>query len=189
MAPMDNRFLRAFANPSSQVFLGRRVFPFCLKFRVRLLAIGSPLVTPGKSILPADLMMAVKVCSEGGSLDFGFWESVRVRELQIRPEKFSSELSRFVAYCHLDAWPKYWEGAKTSDSADGVGIPWPLMIVTNLIANGIDEARAWEMPEAQAIWLSTAFSQRAGAKVNLLTTEEEELMEAVRRGELPTGQG
>ena len=102
MAPMDNRFLRAFANPSSQVFLGRRVFPFCLKFRVRLLAIGSPLVTPGKSILPADLMMAVKACSEGGSLDFGFWESVRVRELQIRPEKFSSELSRFVAYCHLE---------------------------------------------------------------------------------------
>ncbi len=44
-------------------------------------------------------------------------------------------------------------------------------------------------PEAQAIWLSTAFSTRAGAKVNLLTTEEEEMMEAIRRGELPTQQG
>jgi hypothetical protein len=63
------------------------------------------------------------------------------------------------------------------------------MIVTNLIANGVEESRAWEMPEAQAIWLSTAFSVRGGAKVNLLTTEEEDMMEALRRGELPTQQG
>jgi hypothetical protein len=63
------------------------------------------------------------------------------------------------------------------------------MIVTNLVANGIDEARAWEMPEAQAIWLSTAFALRGGAKVNLLTTEEEAFMESVRAGELPNQQG
>ena len=63
------------------------------------------------------------------------------------------------------------------------------MIVTNLVTNGIEEQRAWEMPEAQAIWLSTAFSTRAGAKVNILTTEEEEMMEAIRRGELPNQQG
>jgi hypothetical protein len=62
------------------------------------------------------------------------------------------------------------------------------MILTNLIAEGVDEQRAWEMPEAQAIWLSTAFSTRNGAKVNVLTTEEEEMMEAIRRGELPTQQ-
>jgi hypothetical protein len=63
------------------------------------------------------------------------------------------------------------------------------MIVTNLVANGIEEQRAWEMPETQAIWLSTAFSVRAGAKVNLLTTEEEAFMESVRREELPPQQG
>jgi hypothetical protein len=62
------------------------------------------------------------------------------------------------------------------------------MILTNLIAEGVDEQRAWEMPEAQAIWLSTAFSTRNGAKVNVLTTEEEEMMEAIRRGELPAQQ-
>ncbi len=147
---MDNRFLRAFSDPSSRVFFGKRVFPFCLKFRVRLLAIESPLVTVGRSITPADLMMAVKVCAEEGGLEFGFWEKVRLREMEYRPDKFAGEVARFVEYCHLDAWPKYWNGAKTSDSADGVGCPWPLMIVTNLVANGIEEARAWEMPEAQA---------------------------------------
>jgi hypothetical protein len=186
---VDNRFLRAFSDPSSRVFFGKRVFPFCLKHRVRLLAIGSPLVTAGPTITPADLMMAVKVCAEEGGLGFGFWEQARIRELEYRPEKFAKEVARFVAYCHLDAWPKYWGGSKTSDSADGVGVPWPLMIVTNLIANGVEESRAWEMPEAQAIWLSTAFSVRGGAKVNLLTTEEEDMMEALRRGELPSQQG
>jgi hypothetical protein len=186
---VDNRFLRAFSDPSSRVFFGKRVFPFCLKFRVRLLAIESPLVTSGRSITPADLMMAVKVCAEEGALEFGFWEQARIRELEYRPEKFAGEVARFVEYCHLEAWPKYWNGAKTSDSADGVGCPWPLMIVTNLVANGIDEARAWEMPEAQAIWLSTAFALRGGAKVNLLTTEEEDFMESVRREELPSQQG
>jgi hypothetical protein len=45
------------------------------------------------------------------------------------------------------------------------------------------------MPEAQAIWLSTAFSTRSGAKVELLTTEEEEMMEELRRAELPPQQG
>ena len=185
---MDNRFLRAFSDPSSRVFFGKRVFPFCLKFRVRLLAIESPLVTSGRSITPADLMIAVKVCAEEPNLRVGFWDEVRLRVYHHKPENFAGEVARFVEYCHLEAWPKYWESSKTSDSADGVGCPWPLMIVTNLVANGIDEARAWEMPEAQAIWLSTAFALRGGAKVNLLTTEEEEFMETLRAGELPTQQ-
>ncbi|NCX78601.1 MAG: hypothetical protein EBW96_01645 [Actinobacteria bacterium] len=60
--------------------------------------------------------------------------------MEYRPDKFAGEVARFVEYCHLDAWPKYWEGSKTSDSADGVGCPWPLMIVTNLVANGIERA-------------------------------------------------
>lgn len=187
---MDNRFLRAFRDPSSRVILGKRVFPFCLKHRVRLLSIESPLVTTTEQgITPRDLLIAVKVCAEESDLRVGFLDEVRLRVYEYQPDKFKAEVARFVDHCHLQAWPKYWDGPKSSDTADGVGIPWPLMILTNLVANGIDEQRAWEMPEAQAIWLSTAFSVRAGAKVNLLTTEEEELMEAIRRGELPTQQG
>ena len=48
--------------------------------------------------------------------------------------------------------------------------------MANLIANGIDEKRAWEMPECQAIWMSTAFSGLKGVEVNVMTTEEEEAM-------------
>lgn len=187
---MDNRFLRAFRDPSSRVILGKRVFPFCLKHRVRLLSIESPLVTTTEGgITPRDLLIAVKVCAEEADLRVGFWDEVRLRVYEYQPEKFKDDVALFVDHCHLGAWPKYWDGPKSSDTADGAGIPWPLMIVTNLVANGIEEQRAWEMPEAQAIWLSTAFSVRAGAKVNLLTTEEEELMDAIRRGELPAQQG
>ena len=51
-------------------------------------------------------------------------------------------------------------------------------MVANLISNGIDERRAWEMPECQAVWMSTAFAGLKGVDVNILTTEEEEAMAA-----------
>lgn len=187
---MDRRFITAFSSPASVRILGKRLYPFCLKHRVRLLAIRSPMVTStGQGIGPRDLLTAVKVCAEDGDMEPSIFELARLKALEINPAKMKAAVEAFVAYCHIDAWPKYWDAPKTSGSADGAGVPWPLMILTNLIANGIEEQRAWEMPEAQAIWLSTAFAMRGGAKVNLLTTEEEELMDELRRGELPPQQG
>ena len=55
------------------------------------------------------------------------------------------------------------------------------MVIANLISNGITEDRAWNMPECQAIWLSTAFIKIKGGEVNVLTTEEEEFMEQERQ--------
>lgn len=186
---MDKRFLSAFRDPASKVILGRRLFPFCLKHRVRLLSIDSPLVTMSRPATPADLLVALNICAEASRVDLGFWGEVEAKLLERQPEKYAAAVRAFVDHCHLATWPKYWDGPKTKDSADGVGVPWPLMILTNLIANGIEEQRAWEMPEAQAIWLSTAFAARGGAKVELLTTEEEEMMEELRRAELPPQQG
>jgi hypothetical protein len=36
------------------------------------------------------------------------------------------------------------------------------------------------MPEAKAIWLSTAFNIQAGAKLHLLTTDDEELIDRLK---------
>jgi hypothetical protein len=52
------------------------------------------------------------------------------------------------------------------------------MIVGNLIANGIEEKRAWEMPECQAIWLNTAFAMRKGVDVAIMSPEEEAYIES-----------
>jgi len=55
-------------------------------------------------------------------------------------------------------------------------VPWPLSIVANLIASGIEEKRAWEMPECQAIWLNSALAIRKGADVAIMSPEEEAFM-------------
>jgi hypothetical protein len=54
-------------------------------------------------------------------------------------------------------------------------------VVANLIASGIEEKRAWEMPECQAIWLNSALAIRKGAEVRIMTPEEEAYMEAERQ--------
>jgi hypothetical protein len=51
-----------------------------------------------------------------------------------------------------------------------------LAIVANLIASGIEEKRAWEMPECQAIWLNSVFAMRKGAELKIMTPEEEAFM-------------
>ena len=63
------------------------------------------------------------------------------------------------------------------------------MVVANLISNGITEDRAWNMPECQAIWLSTAFIKIKGGEVNVLTTEEEEFMEEQRKAKAKADEG
>jgi hypothetical protein len=55
--------------------------------------------------------------------------------------------------------------------------------MTNLIKNGITYQDAMQMPESKAIWLSTAFAISAGAKLELLTTEEEELIDHLQQVE------
>jgi hypothetical protein len=47
------------------------------------------------------------------------------------------------------------------------------MVVANLVANNIEEKRAWEMPECQAIWLNAAFAMRKGVDVAIMSPEEE----------------
>jgi hypothetical protein len=96
-------------------------------------------------------------------------------------EYFVKTIRQFTAYAHQSIWPKFWEKTdKEGGSKDG-GIGWPLMVIANLISNGIAEDRAWNMPECQAIWLSTAFIKIKGGEVNVLTTEEEEFMEQERK--------
>ena len=41
---------------------------------------------------------------------------------------------------------------------------------------GVQEERAWEMPECQAIWLNTAILSSKGVDVQVLTSDEEEFM-------------
>ena len=102
--------------------------------------------------------------------------------MERHPDEFKRQLELFSSYILVGHWPKFWEQSKTKGGG-GKGIPWPLAIVANLVANGIPEKRAWEMPECQAIWLNTAFGVRNGADVSVMSPEEEAFMQSEEAAE------
>jgi len=172
---VDRRFLSAYIDPAPFRFLGRTLYPWCLKYRVRLEAFQSPLIDGHRDITPADLILAVKLCAEEPIGKFGIADTWRVIRLERDPKEFQRLLNLFSSYILVKHWPKFWEQTKTKGGG-GKGIPFPLAIVANLVANGIPEQRAWEMPECQAIWLNTAFGVRNGADVSVMSPEEEAFM-------------
>lgn len=176
---MDKRFLNAFIDPAPFRLLGRSLYPWCLKYRLRLMAFESPLITGSREITPADLIFACQVCAEEPLGDIGWRDKLRMLVMARRPDRFETALKAFSGYVLVNDWPKFWEQNKTKSGGDN-GVPWPLAIVVNLIESGIEEKRAWEMPECQAIWLNSAFAIRNGAEVKIMTPEEEAYMESVR---------
>ena len=139
------------------------------------MAFNSPLITGDRGITPADLVFACKVCAEERLGEVGLVDKVRISYLNNHPKKFEAMLNAFAGYILIHDWPKFWEQDKSKSGGDN-GLPWPLAIVANLIASGIPEKRAWEMPECQAIWLNTALALRKGAEVKIMTPEEEAFM-------------
>jgi len=139
------------------------------------MAFESPLVVPGKQVSPADLLFACQVCAEEPLGEIGIIDRLRLSRLNDNPAKFEL-LEAFAGYILVDNWPKFWEQSAKKGSPGNKGIPWPLAIVANLIACGIDEKRAWEMPECQAIWLNSALAIRKGADVAIMSPEEEAFM-------------
>jgi hypothetical protein len=146
---------------------------------VRLLAFNSPLITGDRGIAPADLIFACKVCAEEPLGGIGWLDQLRILNLNRNPAKFEALLKSFSGYALIHDWPKFWDQEGKKSGGDN-GVPWPLAIVANLIASGIPEQRAWEMPECQAIWLNSVFAMRKGAELKIMTPEEEAFMESER---------
>ena len=145
------------------------------------MAINSPLISTHRDIEPLDLIIAVQLCSESTLGKMSWKDHLYLAKLKRNKQFFQDSIRAFSAYSYIAHHPKFWEKTdKTSGSSDS-GIGWPLMVVANLIANGISEERAWDMPECQAIWLSTAFIKLKGGDIHVLTTEEEEYMENERQ--------
>lgn len=173
---MDRRFLNAHIDPAPFKFLGRTLYPWCIKYRVRLLAFDSPLVTGSRGVTPADLIFACQVCAEEPLGGIGLVDKYRISKLNHNPYEFEKMLNAFGGYILVHNWPKFWEqdNKKTGGSSS---MPWAMSLIANLVANGIEEKRAWEMPECQAIWLNTAFAMRKGVKVAIMSPDEEAYIE------------
>ena len=144
---------------------------------MRLHAFDSPLVTGSRGITPADLLFACQVCAEEPLGEVGVIDRLRLMRLNDNPAKFEMLLEAFAGYILINDWPKFWD-KDNKKSGGSSSMPWPMMIVANLVANGIEEKRAWEMPECQAIWLNAAFAMRKGVDVAIMSPEEEAFIES-----------
>jgi hypothetical protein len=174
---VDRRFLNAHIDPAPFRILGRTLYPWCLKYRVRLHALDSPLVTGARGVTPSDLIFACQVCAEEPLGGLGFMDKMRVIYLNENFPHFERLLKAFSDYVLIHDWPKFWEQTNKK-SGGSKGPPWPLSIVANLVANGVPYKQAWEMPECQAIWLNAAFAMRKGVDVAIMCPEEEAFIES-----------
>lgn len=172
---MDRRFILAFTDPEPEEVLGYRLAPFSLRDRVRLHAIDSPFVE-GTGFTPTAVVAALKTCAGQSLREITIKDKALLARMDCDQEFMQKTIAQFVGRMYVEHWPKFWETGKLEQRASGM--PWALSLVATLISNGVPEERAWTMPEAQAIWMSTAFSAMKGAEVNLMTTEDEEAMAA-----------
>jgi len=177
----DRRFLNAHLIAARTNVLGRILLPFCIKHRIWLQAIDSPFLESDKEITPADLIIGLKVCAEepfGKPTWADRWLMLR---FTLNRKLFAEGCRAFVA--HIDThkdWPKFYEKKDSQRGGEGT-VPWQLSVVASLCKNGISYSEAMQMPEAKAIWLASVFSIQGGAKLDILSTDDEELIASLEK--------
>lgn len=175
----DQRFFNAFLTPARTIILGKKLKPFSLKHRIFLEGIASPYLQSDQELTPADLLIALKICADESLDSFSLWDKWLGIRMTLSKELFAQASLSFVRYVNQpETFPKFYEKKEAGSSAEQM--PWQLCVLATLIRNGISYEAALTMPEAKAIWLSTAFNIQAGAKLELLTTDDEELIDRLK---------
>lgn len=185
---MDKRWIKAatILQPSIEV-CGIRLLPFCLRHRVALEAIDSPVLEPKKPMTAKHLVAAVRILSsrtlddvsKPATLKDKFW----VARLTFSEERLIGEVHKLVSYLNAQAfWPRFWEKDGGGDNKTSkAGIPWQLAVVASITRNGCTLEEAWTMPEAEAIWLHIAHSTALGADVSVMSDYEWEAIQKYKR--------
>lgn len=186
---MDKRFLKAFLTPRATRLLGLDLYPWCLKHRIQLTALGHPLMVGGE-VTVGDLLSFAKVCAEKPlTAKMGLGDQWRIIRVSFRKGGLDEAMEIAREHMMLDAWPKFWEQPKTEGGESrGGGVPWALSVIANLTRNGLSLEQAMHLPESQAVWLSTTFAVHQGAKVEVLTTDDEALLDSLSTVERPTNE-
>lgn len=175
----DQRFFNAFLTPARTIILGKKLKPFSLKHRIFLEGIDSPYLQADQELNPADLIIALKICADESLDKFSLWDKWLGLRMTLSKELFAQASLSFVRYVNQpDTYPRFYEKKEVSASSEQM--PWQLCILATLVRNGISYEAALTMPEAKAIWLSTAFNIQAGAKLELLTTDDEALIDRLK---------
>jgi hypothetical protein len=158
---------------------GRKLLPFCLRHRLALEAIDSPVLSTDRDVGATDIMNAVKILSthnlEDARKPLTFFELVRYKRMQIDKGALKKEAYKLLIYFNEQSlWPRFW--AKKS-GIDNSGVDWVLVVVSSLIRNGCTYDQAWTMPESEAIWMHIANMQADGANISVVSEAEWDAME------------
>lgn len=158
---------------------GRKLFPFCLRHRLALESIDSPVLSMDRDVGATDIMNAVKILSthslEDARKPLSFIELVRYKRMQIDRKSLKKEAHKLLIYFNEQSlWPRFW--AKKS-GIDNNGVDWVLVVVASLIRNGCTYEQAWTMPESEAIWMHIAYMQADGANISVVSDVEWDAMQ------------
>ena len=183
---MSSRWIQAatILSPTIEV-CDKRLLPFCLRHRVALEAIDSPVLNTNKEMTGAHLVAAVRILSTYNL------ETIRTPpSIRERVWGFRSDISKKVLICEMmklhhymtsqSLWPRFW--VKDEKSSAGQ-IPWVLAVIASLVRNGCTLEEAWTMPESEAIWLHVAHCSATGADISIITDDEWKAMEDFKKQE------
>jgi hypothetical protein len=181
---MDARYLQATTVlPNQDKVCGRTLRPFSLRHRVALESIGSPFLDPmGKTFRPLDVILAVRILStydkEKMSDRLTMMDKLHMMILNCSRKKLAYAIGRIIGCIQIScSYPKLWKKEKKEGQMHTEKMPMPLACIANLTRNGVGLEEAWTMPEGEAVWMSIAHAIYEGAKVDILSTDEEKELE------------
>ena len=170
--------------PPTLKVCGKTLLPFCLRHRVALEAIGSPVLETEKEMTAEHMVAAVRILSSHDfkSLrDKPTWrEMYWVSRLTFSKTALREEMAKLATYLNEQSlWPRFW--VKDGNENKTSSFPWPLAVVASLTRNGCSLNESWTMPESEAVWLHIAHCSASGADVTIVTDKEWEAMEDYKR--------
>lgn len=181
---MDARYLQATTVlPRQNKVCGRTLRPFCLRHRIALESIDSPFLDPAnKKFDPVAVIMAVRILStyekEKMASRISLSDKFFLALMAISPRYYSRCVGRILGCIQVSlSYPKFWEKSENKEKNKFEKIPYPLACVASLCRNGVSLEEAWTMPEGEAVWMSVANALYDGAKIDVLSTEEEKELE------------
>jgi len=182
---MDARYLQATTVlPRQDKVCGRTLRPFCLRHRVALEAISSPFLDPGnKQFDPIQVVMAARILSTYDKQEMArplsCVEKCFVAYMAINKKYYSRCVGTILGCIKVSlSYPKFWQKEdKKKENKKYEDVPFVLSCVGNLCRNGVSLEEAWTMPEGEAVWMSVASAIYNGAKITILSTEEEKDLE------------
>lgn len=180
---MDARYLKATTVlPHQDKVCGRTLRPFCLRHRVALEAIGSPFLDPSKSKFdPVQVVMAARILStfdkDEMAKPLSWVEKLYIARMAISRKYYSRCIGVILGCIQVSlSYPKFWEKEDKKGNKTEV-IPFPLSCISSLCRNGVGLEEAWTMPEGEAVWMTVANAIYNGAKLEVLSTDEEKELE------------